>query len=183
MKEMIYDPAIKDVVLLDNGTYKDFEYYIVNHGGKYPLAYIKVPDDLKISCENPFKIDLDSPHGGLTFGCENDVPPVLEGIASKGNYLGWDYAYIGDWLGYYNPDSFMLGRKWTTKEILEQVKNTIEEIRNGNNSGRMIGTRYLKLFKNDIQVKNFKTICKLNGKEIDIDSWMRLMDGPGVKGE
>lgn len=40
--------------------------------------------------------------------------------------------------------------------------------------GRMIGTRYLKLFKNGIQVKNFKTICMLNGKEIDIDNWMRV---------
>ena len=129
MKEMIYDPSIKNVVLLDSGTYKGFEYYIVNRGREYPLAYIKAPDDLKISCEDPFEINLDSPHGGLTFGCENAVPPLLEGIASKGNYLGWDYAHIGDWLGYYNPDSFMPGKKWTTEEILEQVKNTIEELK------------------------------------------------------
>ena len=75
---------------------------------------------------------MDSPHGGLTFGCENAIPPLLEGIASKGNYLGWDYGHIGDWLGHYNPDSFMPGKKWTTEEILEQVKNTIEELMNKN---------------------------------------------------
>lgn len=134
MKEMIYDPAIKDVILLDNGIYKNFEYYIVNRGGEYPLAYIKVPDDLKISCEDYFEIDLDSPHEDLTFGCENDIPPMLEEIdgVTKGNYLGWDYAHCDDWLGYYNPDSFMPGKKWTTEEILEQVKNTIEEMKNKN---------------------------------------------------
>lgn len=142
MKEMIYDPAIKSVVLLDNGIYKDFKYFIVNRGGEYPLAYIKVPDTLKLNCEDPFKIDLDSPHGGLTFGCEDAIPPLLEGIASKGNYLGWDYAhcddYVGwdfdhwdDYIGYYVTELFRSKtmKRWTTKEILEQVKNTIEEIR------------------------------------------------------
>lgn len=62
MKEMVYNPEIKNVVLLDSGTFEGFEYYIVNRGGEYPLAYIKVPDTLKISCEDPFEIDLDSPH-------------------------------------------------------------------------------------------------------------------------
>lgn len=131
MKEMIYNPSFKNVVLLDSGTYKGFEYYIVNCVGVYPLAYIKVPDDLKISCEDPFEINLDSPHGGITFGCENAVPPLLEGIASKGNYLGWNYAHYDDYLGYYDQESLLnyATRKWTTKEILEQVKNTIREIR------------------------------------------------------
>ena len=136
MKEMIYDPSIKNVVLLDSGTYKGFEYYIVNRGGEYPLAYIKVPDDLKISCEDPFEINLDSPHGGLTFGCENAVPPTLEGLASKGNYLGWDYDHFDDYSGYYDEGSIRkyATRKWATKEILEQVKNTIREIRGEKNA-------------------------------------------------
>ena len=140
MKEMIYDPSIENVVLLDSGTYKGFEYYIVNRDGVYPLAYIKVPDDLKISCEDPFEINLDSPHGGLTFGCENAVPPLLEGIASKGNYLGWDYAHYDDYTNGSYSDSewfhFMPGKRWTTKEILEQVKNTIREIRGEKNVKR-----------------------------------------------
>lgn len=132
MKEMIYNPEINNVVLLDSGTYKGFEYYIVNRGGEYPLAYIKVPDDLKISCEDPFEIELDSPHGGITFGCEDAVPPLLEGIASKGNYLGWDYAHYDDYLGYYDQETLRnyATKRWTTKEILKQVKNTIEEIKN-----------------------------------------------------
>ena len=136
MKEMIYDPSIENVALLDIGTYKGFEYYIVNCVGVYPLAYIKVPDDLKISCEDPFEIDLDSPHGGLTFDCENAVPPLLEGIASKGNYLGWDYNHCDDYSGYDDEGSICnyATRKWTTKEILEQVKNTIEEIRGEKNA-------------------------------------------------
>lgn len=116
--------------------------------GEYPLAYIKVPDTFKISCEDPFEIDLDSPHGGITFGCEDAVPPLLEGFTSKGNYLGWDYAHCDDYVGwdydhwnfdhcddYLNYDVTELFRpktkkRWTTKEILEQVKSTIEEIRN-----------------------------------------------------
>lgn len=130
IEEMVYDPTIEKVVLLANGTYKDFEYFIVNHGGEYPLAYIMVPDDLKINCEEYEKIPADSPHGGLTFGCENDIPPMLEEIngVTKGNYLGWDYAHLGDYLGFYEPDGFY-SKKWTTEEILEQVKNTIEELR------------------------------------------------------
>lgn len=147
MKEMIYDPSIKNVVLLDNGTYEGFEYYIVNRGGEYPLAYIKVPDNIKIDCEDYFNVDINSPHGGITFGCENDIPPLLEGVASKGNYLGWDYAHYDDYLGWYydhwdfddfdDCDDYVTEsfrsktmKRWTTKEILEQVKNTIEEIRN-----------------------------------------------------
>lgn len=144
MKEMIYDPAIKDVILLDNGIYKDFKYFIVNRGGAYPLAYIKLPDALKISCEDPFEIELDSPHGGITFGCEDAVPSLLEGIARKGNYLGWDYAHYDDYVrwdyDHWDFDDYLdhdamesfrpkTKKRWITKEILEQVKNTIEEIR------------------------------------------------------
>lgn len=133
MKEMIYDPENRKVVLLDSGKYKDFSYYIVSHYGEYPLAYIKIPDGLKIDCENYEDYESNnhivSPHGGFTYGCENDIPPMLDGIdgITSGNYLGWDYAHCGDYIGFFN-DEALFGKKWTTKEILEQIKNTIEEI-------------------------------------------------------
>lgn len=131
MKEMVYNPEIKNVVLLDNGIYEGFEYFIMNCNGAYPLAYIKLPDELKVVFENLFEIDLVSPHWGLTYGCKDAVPPMLEGLASKGNYLGWDYDHCDDYSGYYDEGSIRnyVTRKWTTKEILEQVKNTIREIR------------------------------------------------------
>lgn len=128
MDEMVYDTKIKNVVLLDSGSYKDFKYYIANNCGQYPVAYIKVPDNIKINCKDPYSIDLSSPHGGFTFGCENYIPPLLKGIATNGNYLGWDYAHYGDYLSYYAIESLCFMKKWTTKEILEQVKNTIDEI-------------------------------------------------------
>ena len=39
-------------------------------------------------------------------------------------WIGWDYAHLGDYCGWLNVfDS--TGKKWTTEEILQEVKEVI----------------------------------------------------------
>lgn len=122
MKEMIYSHERKTDILLE-GTYKGYNFYIISYE-VHPCAYIELPenhpyydkdyDDMKILV-----------HGGLTY--KGNLPSII----GKSNrvFIGWDYAHVGDYLGF--TALFHMSddeKKWTTKEIFEDVKWVINQL-------------------------------------------------------
>jgi len=71
-------------------------------------------------------------HGGLTFGKVGDGNRFEKGYY----WIGWDYAHAGDFSGYNlllelkeSLDSHELhNKKWTTEELIEEVKKAIEQL-------------------------------------------------------
>ena len=127
-KEMEYGKESR-IELLCKDKYKNYNYYILNLG-IYPTAYIEIPKENKLyrkSYNEIYKIGCDiDVNGGLTYS-DNE----LMGVKSENWFIGWDYAHCGDYCGYEEcmPESIRTyGKKWTTKEIIEECKNAIDQI-------------------------------------------------------
>lgn len=126
LKEMKYQKERK-VELLYKKEYKGFNYYIYSMG-THPCAYVEIPKDHKLAGKFYGEIDLDV-HGGLTY---SDM--YLHNIKNGNWFIGWDYAHAGDYMGFYsdepfkNMQSIIDDKKWTTKEMIEDCKNCIEQI-------------------------------------------------------
>lgn len=122
MKEMIY--GTKEFEILDMGTYKGKDYVIVSIMGNHPCAYVNSNID--------YSDDYDTPaHCGFTFygslsHWENKVTLDEETKQFfKRCFIGWDYGHAGDYTyGFHLKDD----KKWTTEEILENVKEVIDWI-------------------------------------------------------
>ena len=120
MKEMIYT-ELTERLFLDSGEYKGYSFWIVSYG-THPCAYVEVgkqhPYYGKCGCDAfdlPIKV-----HGGITYG---DFGLGKE-LSKEHFILGWDYNHYGD-------DSCSLGlpgKRWTTKEIFDDVKKVIEQL-------------------------------------------------------
>lgn len=125
MKEMKYSSKITRQTLM-NGAYKGFEFRILNLG-THPTAYIKIPENHKYFLQDYNSIDLDV-HGGLTY-VENYL--LIEDRRLDGWWIGWDYGHFGDYFGFEEtlPVEYRVGgKKWTTAEIFEEVKEAIEQL-------------------------------------------------------
>lgn len=127
MKEMQYQ-ADRNIELLDSGTYKNYNYYILSLG-THPTAYIEIPKDNKIYKKDYSEIDL-YVHGGLTYS--RNFLWISEEKKLEGWLIGWDYAHYGDYVGYelMFPENLRIKeeKKWTTEEILEEVKDAISQL-------------------------------------------------------
>ena len=128
IKEMEYGKERK-TELLCKDKYKNYNYYVLNLG-THPTAYIEIPKEDKLygkSYDEIYRIGCDiDVNGGLTYS-NNE----LMGISSDNWFIGWDYAHCGDYCGYEEtmPESIRTyGKKWTTKEIIEECKNAIDQI-------------------------------------------------------
>jgi len=128
IKEMEYGKERK-TELLCKDKYKNYNYYVLNLG-THPTAYIEIPKEDKLygkSYDEIYRIGCDiDVNGGLTYS-DNE----LMGISSDNWFIGWDYAHCGDYCGYEEtmPESIRTyGKKWTTKEIIEECKNAIDQI-------------------------------------------------------
>ena len=117
MKEMIYTKN-ETCEILYEGFYKDYKFYIYNYGPT-PCAYIEVPKGHKLYEVHYMNIEDVYPHGGFTFSKHS-----LRDYHTDNWILGWDYAHADDYFPYLSDD----GKKWTTKEIYEEVKRVIEEV-------------------------------------------------------
>ena len=121
IKPMIYQ-ADRKIELLYKNEYKNYNYYILNLG-THPTAYIEIPKGHPLYKKHYDKIDI-YVHGCLTYSDSE-----LMGIKSTSWFIGWDYAHLGDFLGYdemYGINS--TDKKWTTEEIIEDCENVIEQI-------------------------------------------------------
>lgn len=126
-REMRYSDESK-VQLLYNDIYKGFHYYILNLG-THPTAYVEIPKEHVLYSmsyidieDSEYYIDV---HGGLTYS--SDSLRIGEDTSLKNSwFIGWDYAHLGDYLGYDLVKS--TDKKWTTLEIIEECKKVIEQI-------------------------------------------------------
>lgn len=99
--------------LVETGTYRGCKWEIKTVLGKWPTAYVYLPDDFPNDWEDYF--DLDSKaglcvNGGLTYHGNNKI--------------GWDYAHTDDYI----PNMNEHGRKWTREDILEEISDTIDRL-------------------------------------------------------
>lgn len=114
MKEMIYSLGRSMPEVLDSGAYKGVKYYIVNRN-THPCAYV---------CANErWKEVVDSIcHGGCTYS--GSGIPRVDGTDSW-HWLGWDYGHFSDYVPFIDYEGC---KKWTTAEILEEVKQVIDKL-------------------------------------------------------
>lgn len=119
MKEMVYTKE-RMYEILDHGTYKGFEYVISSYG-THPCAYVGIPEGNAFYNKDwtEGEIDIDC-HWGINYSRKG-----IHGLMQDKWVLGWDYAHVGDYLGYGFD-----GKKWTTEEILNEVHDVIDQIIN-----------------------------------------------------
>lgn len=123
IKEMIYSANRIDPERIAEGTYKGFDYYVLNLG-THPCAYIDVTETL-LNGKEYGDIDIQC-HGGLTYS-RNYLPTVDK----KGWFIGWDYAHSCDFIGYELEMPIVIrtnGKRWTTAEIVNECKQVIDQI-------------------------------------------------------
>lgn len=131
MKEMIYSiEPIKEVLYKGE---KDGYIFVIMSYGTHPCAYVGIPknhgyyglkyDDINISC-----------HWGLTFAepyCK--FMPWIENAREKELWwIGWDYGHCDDYMPYLEFFNFFGAdelKKWTTKEIIDECYDVIEQLK------------------------------------------------------
>ncbi len=124
MREMIYQSTSTRETLY-HGTYKGYEFYIMNLG-TFPTAYVNVRENYLLNKKDYDEINIDV-HGGLTY---SEKYLCVDDDVVNGWFIGWDYAHCDDYIGLemVTPEEFRTdGKKWTTEEIYEDVKNVIEQ--------------------------------------------------------
>ena len=122
-KEMIYSANRITPERIAEGTYKGFDYYVLNLG-THPCAYIDVTETL-LNGKEYDDIDVQC-HGGLTYSRD-----YLTTVDKKGWFIGWDYGHYMDFAGYelaYPSDLQSGGKHWATEEIVVECKNVINQI-------------------------------------------------------
>ena len=128
IKEMQYQ-ATEKIEVLATGYFFGLLYYILNLG-THPTAYIKIPESSNLlkNKKNMYELDIDV-HGGITYAREYLY--ISENKKIDGYFIGWDYAHYGDYAGYEEMLPLELrtgGKKWTTQEILKEVKEACYQI-------------------------------------------------------
>jgi hypothetical protein len=128
MKEMIYKTK-HQIEILDKGVIEKFEYAIISMG-LHPCAYIKLNKNHKFYNMHHNDIDIQC-HYGLTYSASGlHSTPDEQDVW----WIGWDYAHIGDYFGcdllFKNTSLCSKNqKKWTTQEILEEVKDVIRQLK------------------------------------------------------
>ena len=118
---------------LAHGVYNGFQYWILNLGS-HPTAYVEIPkdhvyfgkqfDDIPVYC-----------HYGLTYSRDYltfheyslKYKCLVKTRITNTWVIGWDYAHSGDY--YASVVGSMDGKKWTTREIFEEVKSVINQLK------------------------------------------------------
>lgn len=128
MKEMVYKGFVENgqrvIDMLAEGIYKGFHYAIVSYG-THPCAYIEIPEkhDLYYVNDEDELIAIDC-HGGITYVSTTGLIKPSNENHRDGHWIGWDYAHVCDYIF----GICYCGKKWTTKEIFEDVKAVIEQL-------------------------------------------------------
>lgn len=129
MKQMVYKNPNKDREILEQGNYMGYNFWIISYGS-HPCAYVELQKDHpyygKCNCD-AYDLDINV-HGGITFGDYG----LGSTISDDKFLLGWDYNHYNDYN--YKDEQYGLasGKKWTTEEILEDVKNVIKQLHEAN---------------------------------------------------
>lgn len=122
MKPMKYGTNEEKTVLCED-TYQGYMFRIISYG-THPCAYVKIPNKHKCYKKNPENYSVYC-HGGFTYSGNyllGDLPSEKHDVW----WVGWDYAHYKDYTVYSNY--CMGGKKWTTEEIFEDVKDVIRQL-------------------------------------------------------
>ena len=111
--------------------------FVVLNLGTHPTAYVCAPQKHPIyrmkwkEIEDKYENVFDSVHGGLTYA-DNTLDGDESYTPERGWWVGWDYAHCNDFAGYYVPSDGSLYslKRWTVKEILNDVSEIIKELEN-----------------------------------------------------
>ena len=123
MKEMIYS-FIREVKVLYKGTYKNNKFSIVSLG-THPTAYVECKFDNCTSYYDRRLLDV-KVHGDFTY-----LGEAYWDKEDETTYFGWDYLNPGDYLELL--PSTVFAKRWTTKEIYDEVKSVIEQLKEREN--------------------------------------------------
>lgn len=124
MKEMVYKDVYmsecREKEVLFSGIYKGRKFSIVSLES-HPVAYVSMKDTEPKDYDNEYYWEVDV-HGGFTYCGKSYWDDDKENM-----YLGWDYAHAGDCWGGFSKYGIR-GKKWTTEEIYEELKNVIIQL-------------------------------------------------------
>jgi len=123
MVEMEYSDR-EDRKLLAHGKHKKHDFFVISLG-THPCAYVQIDGKYpKHLAEGVYC------HGGVTYH-ENYL--ILPDGKIEGEFIGWDYAHCGDYIGY--CDSFCIGdeplKQYTTSEMIADCINVINRLTEG----------------------------------------------------
>lgn len=178
MKEMVYSND-KKREWLDHDEYKGYEYIIMSLG-THPTAYVGIPEaEAKVIFkeEDLEESDRINVHGGITY--ENSFIRDENGNKySNGKWwVGWDYAHLYDYI--VGNDYGQYRKKWTTEEILEEVKSVVNQIIEMGKKMNNIGMKYITVYRDDDDTIIAQFEKKDDGKIIGITSvgYKVIVDG------
>lgn len=106
--------------LLARGKYKGYPFSVINVHGTHPCAYVYLPKE---------RDEYPDVHGGITYTGRYPERPLLTVNTrhrKDGVWIGWDYAHSG-W-DYIPLIPRLGGIKWTTEEVVREVKQFIDEL-------------------------------------------------------
>lgn len=112
----------RERLLLGHGEYNGYEWLIVSYCS-HPCAYIVIDEHTYGYKKNDFECGMLDVHGGVTYSNWG----LHEWVDQNEWVIGWDYNHLGD----YSPISGLQGggRKYSTVEIYEDVKDAINQLR------------------------------------------------------
>lgn len=108
--------------IIGHGKYKGYTFYILSLG-THPTAYVEIPKHHCVYKKEYFDIYEIDVHGELTYS-ESYLWLPNEKLENSW-FIGWDYNHYDD----YNSMLNLGGKKWTTKEIFNDVKSVIEQLK------------------------------------------------------
>lgn len=120
MKQMIYKEKRIEPEVLAEGDLKEHHYVILSLG-THPTAYVECKKTLTQRQEYSI-----SAHGGITYN-----GPAYWNKEDNRNYIGWDYAHLGDYVGWTTmlPQLGDVHDKiWTTEEIYTNVEKVVADL-------------------------------------------------------
>lgn len=127
IKPMGYKHVVS-VEVLAHDTYRDYEFAIVSFG-IHPCAYVGIPKGHRFYRKNyNLKMFNKIPaHCGLTYS-KTGIGPLMQDKW----VIGWDYAHSCDYTSLFPLEG---NKRWSTEEILEEVKEVIDAIVEEENNG------------------------------------------------
>lgn len=136
LAEMDYTVHRQEIVALARGKFEGYPFVVLSLG-THPTAYVCLPKGHPYFGKDYDDMDIDV-HGGLTYA--NDT--VATSTIKDRWWIGWDYAHLGDFMGYYSGPDYEPGgalhqykhlheseKRWTRDEIIEEAKAVIAQLK------------------------------------------------------
>lgn len=125
-QEMVYNSMFSrdiETKILYLEKFEDGAILVLNIRGSHPCAYVQMdtPDYDSIPDYDSVDVFEGEVHGGFTFFGS------MKHLCLNGIWLGWDYGHLGDAI----HDEDTRGKRWTTDEIISEVKKVYESFKNG----------------------------------------------------